>query len=375
MSLRTFSSRGVMRYGAFTVGAAILAGCNPDHGVAPVLQSPESILAAVHASPLNVVLAVGQTVQIDVAGQTLSGQAVTTFDSVRYATQSATDTIRVQLSPTGLVTGRAASGSNPVLVNVFAFKEGVVRADQVILQVTDSAITAPTLSIQPGPGESTVLSLNSSLQLSPVVQNALGSTVPYVSLRLIYHDADVGKLGCYVPTFPDVGTYTSTELSLPSCASSVGLNSIVATDRTGSVWVIADAMVYGVHLRDSVQYTMISPSSAFVAFLPRNLSLQGGTTLFGSLYIVPGGSITFANFFDAGLGTSIDVVFDNPGAATAATPPSSNGGSSGNIVALLGGQETIRVFPTPGTYHYTATLSGSIAPFTGAQTSGEIVVQ
>jgi len=357
------------------MGAAILAGCSQDHGVAPTVRSPEATLGVIHASPLNAILAVGQTVQIDVAGQALSGQAITTFDSVVFATQSATDTLRVQVSPTGLVTGRAASGSNPVLLNVFAFKDGVIRADQVILQVTDSAITAPTLSIQPGPGESTTLSQNSSMQLTPVVRNALGSSVPYVSLRLLYHDADLGKLGCYVPNFPDVGKYTSTELSLPTCASSVGLNSIVATDRSGSVWVIADASVYGVHLRDSVQYTMINPPSGLVAFLPRNLSLQGGTTLFGAVYIVPGGQVTFYNFFDTGLGTSIDVVFDNPGAVAAVSPPSTTGGSSGNITALLGGQQTLRTFPTPGTYHYTATLSGSIAPFSGAQTSGEIVVQ
>jgi len=356
-------------------GAFTLSGCNPEQGAAPLVDSPATTLGAIHASPFNVILAVGQTTQITVIGQSLSGQLIADFDSVRYVTQSLTDSIRLQVSPSGLLTGRSSSGSNPVFLYVYAFKNGFVSADEVVIQVTTAPIVGATLSVQPAVGESTQLAQGSSKTVTPIIRDGGGNSVAGAMLRLTYHDDDFGRLGCYSPNYPAIGVFTSAQLSMPLCGSTVGLNQIRATDHTGSAWVIADAMVYGQHQRDSVQYTMVNPSNGQIVFIPWNLSFQGGSELFGDTYIAPGGRIGFDSYFDPSLAASIDVVFDNPAAVTATSPPSSQGGSTGNITGLLSGQESGRLFLTPGTYTYTATVNGSIPPFTGAHTTGRIIVQ
>jgi len=372
-SMRAFFS--VWRHVAAAITVVTAGGCIGEQGVAPSARAPDATLGTIQASPLNVVMAVGQTTQITVTGKTISGDPITSFDSVVYLTQSTTDSVRVQVSASGLVTARGSSGSNPVLLNVYAFKGELVRADQVIIQVTDVAVSGAGLSIQPQAGDSTKLAIGNSKSIIPMIGNSAGDSVPYPTFRLTFHTADLIKVGCYTPNFPGIGAFNSQQLSITPCGSATGFNELRAQTNSGTVWVIADAMVYGVHLRDSVQYTLTNPYSSYIFVYANNLSVGGTGGLVGTIQISPSGVIQFDNSFDMTLGTSVDFVFDNPGAATAADPPSTLGGSSGNIIGLNGGESSYRRFMTAGTYNYTATVHGSIPPFTGATVKGQIVVQ
>ena len=353
------------------VGALSFAvlGCSTDKVSAPRLAAPAVALGNLRVSPLNAIMAVGDTLTVTAAGTTLTGEPMTSFDSVLYVLQRVTDTLRVRVSKTGVVTALGSSGNSPVLLNVIAFKNGTARGDQAVIQITAAAIPNATLSIQPTGSDSARLAKQSSKTIRPVVADlTTGDRVSNPQFRYTYHDADSLKVGCYVPQFPTVGTIPSAQLQLTNCGTRVGLNAIRAL-QTGTVWVIATATVYGRPLRDSVLYTFTNPFSFSIAVSANNLSVRGGAATYGTIYIAPGGTITFQNFLPAQLVTSVDYTFDNPAAATSA------GGDSGNVLGLHQYDESPRKFLTPGTYTYTSTLNGAVAPFAGVTLSGQIVVQ
>jgi len=327
------------------------------------------------ASPLNAIIAVGDSIQVTATGATLTGDPITSFDSVRYVLQTITDTIRVRVSAAGIVTGRASSGSNPVLLNVYAFKGGLVRGDQVVIQVTDTKFGGATLSIQPTGGDSARLAQGSSKSIVPIVQNSVtNESVPNTTFRFTYRPTDASKLGCYVPGIPGIGEFTTLQLSVTDCGTAVGLDQIAAIANSGTAWVIAEANVYGTVLRDSVQYTLTNPYSGYVLLAASNLQVIGGEAL-GTVYLAPGGTVTFLNFLNPSLGSSVIFTFENPAAATVANPVSTVGDSTGNVTALAGQESSNRQFLTPGVYLYTATVTSGIPPFANASVSGKIVVE
>jgi len=321
-------------------------------------------------------MAVGDTLSVTASAKTLTGQSLTVVDSVRYALQTITDTLRVRVSSAGVVTALAPSGNNPVILNVFVFKDGVARADQSVIQITDTAIPNATLSIHPDPvTDSARVAVNSSKTIVPVIMDSsTGVAVDNPQLRLTFHDADSLKVGCYAPSFGDFGVIPSALLNVSNCGAGTGFNELRAL-TTGTVWVIATANVYGRSLRDSVLYTLTNPFSGSVYVTAINLTVYGGQAVTGIIYIAPGGTISFSNNFDPALAATVDYVFNDPTAATAANPPSDVGGVAGNVTLLNSYETSSRVFLTPGTYTYTATIHGSVAPFTGATVTGQIVVQ
>ena len=373
-SVSTHAGRATL--GATLCGLALLGtGCVGDKGTAP-LQSPAGTLGTIQTTPLNAIMAVGETLQIGVTGKTLTGAPVTSFDSVLYLLVNENDTARVQVSPTGLLTARASSGATPIMLDAVAFKDGVARASEVVIQITPTAIAGVTLSIQPQAGDSARLAPNSSKTIVPLVWNpTTGERVNGPTFRYTYHNEDAWKMVCNAPSFVPVGDLTNLQLAGTFCLYSVGLNRISVMARADSVWVIASATVYGVALRDSVKYILTNPYSDYVYMLSSNLAAAGGSSLVGTVYLAPGGIITFYNLLDPSLGSTVDFVLDNPAAATADTPPATVGDSIGNVIGLNGGESSNRRFNTSGTYHYTATVRGSVPPFTGAQATGVIVVQ
>jgi len=354
-------------------GLAMMAACGSDDGVSASPRSPAQTLGAIQITPINAIIAVGDTVRISVSGKTLTNEPLASFDSVRYVLQNITDTIRVQVSQTGVVTGRASSDNYPVLLNVFAFKGGLVRGEQAIIQVTPTAFAGATLSIQPDVGDSTRLAQGSSKSITPVITNGTES-VPNPSLRFIIREADATKMGCYVPSFSGIGNFTNFQLNVTNCGTQVGLNQIAALAHSGTAWVIAEANVYGTVLRDSVQYTLTYPFWGYVMIASVNLQLVGGSTL-GTLYLAPGGMATFFNFINPNIGAAVAFTLDNPAAALPDNPPSSTGGASGNVTTLQSYEGSNRRFVTPGTYTYTATVTSPTPPFTDYTVTGQIVVQ
>jgi len=349
--------------------------CIGEKGVAPSEASPTTTLGTITLSPLNVVMAVGDTVRVSPIGVTLSGAPVTSYDSVLYVFSDPNDSLRVSVSSTGLVTGLTPSNS-PVLLNVVAFKGGYAAANQAILQITATKFSGAVLSVQPVPPDSAKLAGGENKFIVPLIWNpTTGETVDNPQIRFAFTKTECQYVACYQPQIPAVGALTSDQLTLDDNGQPryTRLDQFTPLGKPGTVWVRAEVLVYGVMLRDSVQYTLTYTLNNEVDLDTRGLS--GSSNLRGGTYIAPGGNVLFYNNVSPSLGATVSVEFDDPSAALAIDPPSDVGGASGNITPMESYTYTQRLFVTPGTYHWTATINGSVPPYAGAKIYGVIYVE
>jgi hypothetical protein len=356
----------------------LLTACQGDKAVAPAELSPEDVVGSVTLFPLNAIMAVGQTLQFTVSGTTATGTPTTSFDSVQYSLRSISDTIRVSVSSTGLVTARAPSGDfsdfNPVYLHAIAWKGGAAKGDEAVIQVTATGFSGATLSIQPIPPDSARLAVGDQKVIVPTVENPLtGESVPNPIMRLT-HGADQLKMGCYQAFFPESSYLVA--LNIVDCRDNPEFPDFIrALARSGTAWVIATASVYGTILKDSVQYTLTNPFNAYAYVELVGVSAEGSRGM--NVYVAPGGTVHFNNFFDSNQypGVTLSYTIDNPAAATATDPPAEFGGTSGNVSTLIPGQSSDRKFLTPGTYKISATLGGNVPIFAGTTVNGQIIVQ
>jgi len=360
-------------------GLALLAACSQDRSTAPTLRSPEDALGKVTVFPLNAIMAVGDTLTLQLSARTLSGAPLTTFDSVEYIPENPTDSLRIRISPAGVVTAVGPSGqNNPVLVQVIAFKGGLVRADLAIVQVTPTRLVGAQLSIQPAPGDSAKMAWGDTKSITPAIFDAANDSVSSPTLRLEYGPGDSTLLQCYAPNFVGTATITQAQLQLSDCGTNgntgqVGLNQIHAWHK-GTAWVHANVMVYNVMLHDSVEYTLSNPYSAPVQMGPTYF--LAGQNYRNSVFIAPGGQVAFINGFSPNMGNSVTFVFDKPDLVTASDPPSTYGDTTGNISTLTPIQLLAwRRFNTPGVYTWTATVIGGMEPYAGQSATGTVTVE
>jgi len=346
-----------------------------DKGAAPALRPAQGTLGTVRVSPVNAIIAVGDTLSLTLTGRTLSGASVTHFDSVEYVLENSADSLRIRISPTGVVTAvNPSSPNNSILVQVMGFHDGVVRADQAVIQVTAATVPGATLSIHPVGADSTRLAIGSNKRITPVIKNlATGQSVPGPQIRFEYGLGDSTVMQCYNPIFVSTATVTGGQLWSSACGAAFGSLNTIHANEVGSAWVIASVLAYGVPLRDSVQYTLTNGFRGAVAIEPTSLSTTGGVSI--NPTIAPGGTITFINNFSSGFGATVQWIFENPAAATVANPASTLGDSVGNVTALNGRELATRRFLTPGVYAWTATVSGGVPPFTGATVKGTVTVR
>lgn len=349
--------------------ALLLAACVGDKGVAPSTRSPSGTLGTVIVTPLNAIMAVGDTVRLTVAGQSILDQPMSDFDSVTFSLGSLVDTLRVHLAPDGLVTALSPSGAgSPVQINVVAFRAGVAKADQALIQITSTAIAGLTLSIHPVPPDSTKLAQGAFKQVTPIVWNPVtNESVDGPVLRL---EQTVGeaKLVCQLP-YVQVVDYTIEQLGGNVCRG--GANYIQASSSLGMTWVKAQVLAYGTLLRDSVQYTLTYPYLSFIV-----VGSSGTLTIMPTrrlnAVIAPGGTVIFASYIPQATGATMNFTFSDSTVALS----SGDGTGAGNIYGLEGsGGQANRIFQQTGTYTWTATVIGGIAPFTGQSISGKIIVQ
>lgn len=347
-------------------GVAGVVGCSSDPVTAPRQQSPDVVLGRAIVAPRVSVIAIGGTVQLSLVATSLAGTPLTDVDSVWYRLNSPSDTVRVRLDSTGVVTGRAVSMS-PVLVNVFVFRNGTIKADQALVQVTSTVIPGVVLSIQPAPTDSTRLASGTVKTIVPILKNpTTGSAVSNPVMRYAVRPEDADKLGVYTPALrlPN-GPYVQVT---PYPSPSVGTNQIVPRLSEGQVWVYAETNAYGTVLRDSVLYTFTYPyaytltASQFGYALTSDFAGATVTLMHGAI-------LTLANSLPNP--STVAFTFDNPSVAAAATV----GGDSGNAPAVGQNARTTRRLTTPGTYHVTVSVPDSVPTVGGQSFSGTLVVK
>jgi len=297
----------------FSVG--LMSACVGDKGVAPDPRAPGATLGSIVASPVNVIMAVGDSFPATFTARALDGTPVTSFDSVRYLINNIVDTLRIRVSPSGMVTARSSSVSSPVLLTIFAYKDGAGAVDQVVIQVTDTKFGGATLSIHPTGSDSARLALGNVKTIRPIVKNLVTSqSVSNPRFRLSTDSIGKKSAGCYgliLPFSTSPFQLTSAQLALKGCAGGLGLNQLRAF-ATGTPWIHADALVYGVMLHDSVQYTLTNTFQGYAGAGNNNLEIL--CTLCTSI-IAPYGQVNFRNSFTASLGISVTFAFDTPDAS------------------------------------------------------------
>jgi hypothetical protein len=347
---------------------ALLGACTGDLAVSPNV-APEDAVGTIAVSPGVSIIAVGQTQQLTVTALSLTNAPIT-LDSVVYRLNSAADTARVKLSASGVVTAIAPSTS-AILVNVFGYKHGGVKADQAMLQTTATPVSGLTLSIQPPPGDSTRLAAGSTKTIAARVRNPVtGDSVLKPIVRFTVGTGDSTRVAVYIANLSSPSGTPSVIHPSSFSASAAQIRSLASE---GTVWVHASITAFGTVLQDSVLYTLTYP---FTQTISVGTQGNGVVSTFKdeTLTLAPGATITFTNNTSNLTGFGIAISFDTPSAATAATTPSVPGGSSGNVTTLTSGQSSARRFLTAGTYHWTMLASGP-APYGGQTFSGTIVIK
>lgn len=364
----------VVRRGNILLWTLLAWGCIGEKAAIPSEQSPENALGSVTASPRVVILAVGATQPLSVSATSLTGVPITTFDSVRVLFNAVADTARVRVTNDGLLTALAPSAA-PIILKSVAFRNGGVKGDLVLVQVTATAVSGATLSIQPVAPDSAKLAMGSTKTIVPIVRNPLtGVSVANPVIRYTVQPSDARRMRVYTPSISL--TFNGGNLPIQDSPSPPSLtnNQIFADVGEGSTWIYATISAYGVVLQDSVQYGFSYPYTLTVSSLKTNLAVTNAVA--GQVVtLAPGATVTFQNGVASADPLLIAYAFDNPAAATAVTPPSTVGGTAGNVAVLSGGQTSKRQFLAPGTYRWTATATGGPAPWPGQTLSGTILVK
>lgn len=368
----------MMRRDTFlALGISMLTACHGQSMSAlPDLPLSTTAPAFIAATPPASILAVGGTQQLSVTGVSLAGAGISTFDSVLYQYNALADSVRLRMTSGGLLTGLASTGATPVRINVIAFKEGTVRGDQVLAQVTPAAVTGLTLSIQPIAPDSAKLAAGVTKTITPVLRNPVtGIAVATPAVIYKIKGPDSARVDVYRGSVRYVISSANAMTVRPTTANSgLAPNQFIALSGEGTAWLYATVNAYGTVLQDSVRYAFSYPYTQTISTVKVNLAVQ---SMYGytTLTLAPGAIVTFQNGVAATDPLTVAYAFDNPAAVTAPSPPSTAGAASGNVTTLTGGQTSRRQFLTSGTYHWTVIAAGGPAPWPGQTLAGTILVK
>lgn len=347
---------------------AAASGCVGEKGEIAIAHPVTEALASVTVSPSAAILAVGQTRQFALTGVSMAGMPIMGFDEVRYVLGTAADSVRLRLAVDGAVS--AIAPGNLMLVNVLVERNGEFKGDQALVQVTATPVSGVALSIQPS--DSAKLAAGALKTMTPVLRNAgTGLSVPSPVVRYSVRPADAKRVALYRPSITVGGINVQIAPSLAPTASQIG-----ALAAEGATWIHGTVDAYGTLLRDSVLLTFSYPFRATIA-----TGLAGAMIAADangrSITLAPGATVTFRSdvFSVVAPLLTIAYTFDNPGAATAATPVATVGGASGNITPLPPGEITTRRFLVAGTYRWTAVAAGGTAPWSDQMLTGSIVIR
>lgn len=346
MHVRGFARRRVLatlrpaRASAMFLAAASLVfalGCGTDYVTTPPPTGSGDLFAALvldhHAIALSP-HAPFNTIQLTAAAINAQGQPL---EGAARATFSLSDTGSVSITPDGMLT--ATAPATGVLLIATLSDRNLTHKDTAYVNVNDVAEppVLATFSIQPLEGDSArtaaldAFGLFGIKQILPQETDAGGT--PIDGLPVFFSTAD-----------PTVATVD------PASGNITGV-------RPGTVKIRASTTAYGVTMSDSVEFTITPPLIGLVAAAP--ITPAGSTTPVlqwapGTIEVSAGGQVLF---FTQSTTQDIDVVFDDPDAATESFLAPSGGGNIAPFHAEPdnGGAFFARAFAVPGSYDYHST--------------------
>jgi hypothetical protein len=299
-------------------------------GIAPVPHvSANDILIMLDVHPRGIMMAVGQELPLVVTPVNILNTPMVVPDSVPIQFSS-DDPLRASVDANGTVHGIAPSedfGDGPVPVHIVSrwTFAGITKAETTFVAVTATPPASPptSLSIQPAPypTDSTWMSFISGRKLPLIIKSQDGTVIP----------------NPYAHFYSELGERQLFDI--------VNENGRLTMQVTGRIWIYATSNVYGVDLRDSVQFIGMGLGLKQIVLAP---TLTGGAThLETNGPIPPCARVVFVNT----LAVAVDISFDVAPSACV------DGDATSNIVNLSAGQAAIRKFRDSGTYGWRATPS------------------
>lgn len=308
----TTTTVGLAMFGLAVFG---LTSCSREP-LTPTEQVALNVLpSALVLDPRAITLAVGGTQQLTPHAFAASGDSLGDAGTVTFASS---DTTRVKVSPTGLISALAVTTST-VRITSAAQQHGVTLRDTAYVVVTATASPVTAMTLQPQGTDSARYGVLASKVLRGTFTTGTGVTqTPFVML-----------------------TAHSTAVRLaPASQSVTGL-------WPGAVWIYGSAMVYGTPFRDSVLMTFTDPVSVSL-YLYTSGTQYVLTGANADSYLAVNGSVSFTN----GTMGSVGVTFSD-----------STAFSGGNIQPLGYYESDSRQAIRPGRYTWTM---NTVPALTGA---------
>lgn len=334
-----------------SLAATLAAGACSDSPDAPSVRVPvSSAIASVQLSPRALIMAPGTTQQLSLTAVALDSTPLTTFDTVRYIS---TDSLRVNVSSTGLITAPAGltATTSPVRVIASAVRDGVTRVDTAYVMVVATNGTNPTFTLADPTAATIKVPLNSTRTAAPIVTYFDGTST-------------VTMKGSAVPIRIQV---TPTTLAATSSATQ-----FYTYASSGAVTISATLTVFGTPLSSTYTYNLGNPLSGFVRLYQAGLKvLQGVSTLPAGYQtstvftIQPGGSMSYENWVDFGNHTvGVTCTADDGGSAPDPVTGMVSETGSGSMAFPRIGHYTcnwtsdgaIANFPTDGSLHFSVVV-------------------
>jgi hypothetical protein len=337
-------------------------------------QLPWEMSVSAHAVTLDT-MPPYDTLQLTAVARTITGAPLSDTATITFTSSDSS----VRVSPTGLLTARRVA--NGIKIFASTVYHGIRITDSAIVNVTGIAnpgaqrLKELHLSPAGGPSDTTIAAPNSQVILfdaSKSIQitalDATDTPIPNALVAVQTSDPMQGWFATGIETGVPATTTTSGSVSVTVPQSA-------HVDRSFTLY--AGATIYGMTTQDSLRITVTPPLLIFYSMTkttPTGNASPVYTLLPHPTMTLSAGGLVFWVNNTASATDSLDIVFDDPVAATADPYFFDNG--NGNIDPFPGGDfakdadftifSRTRQFLQPGTVHWSSSKTGL---------SGTIIVQ
>lgn len=300
--------------GALGLLAAGTTACHDDQIVTVSPPPVSNLYWDLRTDIRAVTLAVGGTQQLTVTPVNALGAPLAALPKPSF---TSSDTTKVTVSPTGLVTGVAETRSN---VNVIASlaADGVTYVDTIIVAVTPQSAVLKGVRFDPPPNGTTI-SLNDGFMAGATAIDANDQPIPGAAISIVTLDTTKVHLFKY------------------------GGPPYVQAAAVGKVRLVAMTTSYGISKSDTMEITVqyLVHGQVSMQKIGTDISFNPDAVLIGV-----GGTVTWSNY---AISAPVSIVFTTGEEHV----------TGGNISSLGQYEQQDRTFPVAGTYLYKDTVSGA----------------